>query len=267
MRPLILLAVGLPTLGMSGCLGNQPTPAYNGAIEGTGVLSGVVTDEEWLPIDGANVTLLQLRTSVTTNGNGQFAFASLPEGALTLRVEAAQHLPKWENITVEAHAETRISIPLETQRSQDPHEKPFDFVGRFSCTTTAGDCYDLLAQLGVYIPGYGPEKHTFTIAVDEGLSSVSLHLEWTPQSALVDRLLVEGYAGAFLGRTGDPLFQVEGPSPLDASVDASRIQETHLVEKEKISLYVALSDGPSDGVAAAAEQDFTVSGTLGYWGG
>lgn len=86
-----LLLIGL--LALAGCAAKDPGPAQasatsapasatvgDGAPEDTGVLRGLVVDDETVPIPGATVGLTKLDAEVKTDEQGRFEFLGVPLG-------------------------------------------------------------------------------------------------------------------------------------------------------------------------------------------
>src|SRR5688500_13572423 len=54
-----------------------------------GRLVGSVTDDSMTPIEGANVTLIDLGSSTITDATGRFSFVDLPAGEITIAAAKA----------------------------------------------------------------------------------------------------------------------------------------------------------------------------------
>lgn len=80
-----LLAAAMAAAVLSGCVGGSDVgpSAIDGGGEreaGSGAIQGLVTDEEGLPVEGVQVTILALDRSVTTGPSGEYTFENLPAG-------------------------------------------------------------------------------------------------------------------------------------------------------------------------------------------
>lgn len=104
------------TLTVTDASGNIDTDTVVIAVTATtGTVQGTVTNPAGQPIAGAMVRLLSGTTEVattTTNADGQFTFAKVPQGSYTIRVEAAGFETKTQAADVVAAQTVTASIQL-----------------------------------------------------------------------------------------------------------------------------------------------------------
>lgn len=263
MRPGLSILV-LPSLVLAGCLGGgKPADGEETAAEGS--LWGTVLTDELSPLGSVEVRIHEANLSSQSDPQGIFFFERVPPGRWMVHARIEGYADGYSNATVQPGAASRISLLLSEVPTQKAYQTPFRYAGTFGCTTTPGDCWALASDYGVYIPGYAAELHTFPVPVEAGVTGVHVELRWTPQTALVDRLVLEGYPGEFLDRSGARVFQAVGPSPLTYALTKADIDQWKLVEKGRLTLYVGLASESPTEPEVAIEQEFELDGTLDYW--
>ena len=80
--------------------------------QGSGVLSGVVTDPGGLPLTGANVTVEGTRTGVACDANGRYELRLPADTALTIRFSFTGMVARTEQVRLAPGEERRLSVQL-----------------------------------------------------------------------------------------------------------------------------------------------------------
>lgn len=254
---LVLLSIG------AGCLGSG-SKAADRAAGALGAIEGTVSDDELLPLVAAHVTLLPANLTTTTDDLGLFRFDAVEPGAWTVEARADGRTAGSHDATVVASSVTHLQLILSKVEAHVARGSPVRFQSIFTCSTSAGDCYDVLADHGVYVPGSSPERHGFVTGVDAGATGVNVTLTWTPQTALAQRFFVEGYAGQLAGQP--PLFHLEGTSPIEKRLVGPEFLGSRIVDRRLMTLVVGLAPDAPAPAGAGVDQEFSLEATIGYWG-
>ncbi len=230
---LVLMFVAAPLL--SGCLGDEETPAPDGdegdtTDEGkdpeavaTGSIQGVVADASFKPIEDARVELLQSGEYVdetTTAANGSYSFVELEPGEYRLKFGASCCQELSRGAIVKAGTQESITVNLEPRRSLEPYVERLVWEGFIGCSA--------------FIPGYGiffnPEGacanndpnndplHEFEI--QPGLASVVVAMEWTQETTNpFNDLQIVMSKGPFVDdRFSNRFFTLAGPPVLETTI-------------------------------------------------
>lgn len=80
--------------------------------EETGTLMGQVTDSANAPIEGATVTLTELKRKATTDYRGYYMFNGLPAGEFSLSVRRIGYTPLDDTVTVIADTTVTRNLKL-----------------------------------------------------------------------------------------------------------------------------------------------------------
>jgi hypothetical protein len=211
MKPIApLLAL---TLVIAGCLGSGSSTTEVTTPEGTatddpslpptfgageGAVRGRILDDEYLPIAGASVTLVEHGRKSRTQDDGRFLFNHVPTGTVTLVAEAQGHEPGAARVLVreglvEETAMTLVAIP--------PEDVPYHVVldawhGYISCSagfwtfTTADFC-----------GAVDNSNSTFAFTFGEGLSAIQTEVVWDPTTSLAAKRLGLTYTQPGIGPT------------------------------------------------------------------
>lgn len=108
-------AAWLLALVLSGCLGATPNVApvpVATYTRTTGAVEGIVTDDEIVPLIGANVTIAGVGSTFTDAG-GWFAFSNLEPGRYNVTAEAILHetMSQMVDVTSESLVKVRFALP------------------------------------------------------------------------------------------------------------------------------------------------------------
>ena len=81
-------------------------------------VKGRVTNDEGLPLIGANVLIAETQQGTATNTDGYFEIVSVKEGAYSLQVSYIGYYPLTQNIEVKANDVLELDIQLGDQPVQ-----------------------------------------------------------------------------------------------------------------------------------------------------
>ncbi len=119
MRWFVLLAALTCVVTLLGCNGNgKPMP---------GIFGKVISKGTRQPIANATVKVLSGDVevaSVTTNGNGAFAFPNLPPGSYTLVVSAEGYWESRVGVTLGTNQRVSVTIELYSEQEGPPTDVP-----------------------------------------------------------------------------------------------------------------------------------------------
>ncbi len=74
---------------------------FNGQFEDMS-MEGTIVDEKGIPIDGAQLTILDENITTTTDSNGSYSYQNLPSGTHTLRITAPGQTTLYYRFTLAA---------------------------------------------------------------------------------------------------------------------------------------------------------------------
>lgn len=186
-------AVAMVFLGvaLAGCTDSAgeplaPSTSSTSAVtqgSGSASVSGMVVDEESLPVQGADVSIVSLpeAPTATTGADGTFSFAAIAPGIQKLVASKAGY--KTHQVEVQVGAQEAVDgVQLRLVRVPDP-VKPFMTVipgeGFIACALKAGASTFTTIQFCEADPQHKP-FYDFDVSVEDGLTSLVLELEWVP---------------------------------------------------------------------------------------
>lgn len=122
----VLVALMMLVLLLAGCADTDPAPA-DGVVapedaeleSGKGAITGLVVDDRFRPVPGAQVLLVETGDLATTTENGEFQFLDLEPATYTLRVQAEGHEAKPTTVTVTEGTFSESSVLARRQVSND----------------------------------------------------------------------------------------------------------------------------------------------------
>jgi len=77
-------------------------PAASLWAQGTGVVSGRITDQDGTPLNDTQVDILGTRLSTISNAEGRYAIAGVTPGAVVVRATVLGHATAQQTVTVRA---------------------------------------------------------------------------------------------------------------------------------------------------------------------
>lgn len=134
-----LLALLLLLPALAGCFGSDEASQGQGNLNSaqvdrdTGGIEGIVTDPAVQPIQGANVTLVELNRSATTAEDGSYAISRVEPGSYTLRVEAERFLPQEQEVDVSVGSVEQVDVILAHERFREPFQQAIEMKGFVEC--------------------------------------------------------------------------------------------------------------------------------------
>ena len=106
-----LTATALALIVHLGVIGLYPAPV---AAQGTGRITGVVTDNEKVPVSGAQVTVVGSRREALTGLDGRYIISGVPAGTYEIRVQSLGQTPKIvPGVSVQAGQEVTVDVALD----------------------------------------------------------------------------------------------------------------------------------------------------------
>ncbi|KAB8153354.1 TonB-dependent receptor [Kordia sp. TARA_039_SRF] len=88
------------------------TVSYAKMTAQTGIVSGIITDENGLYVPGANVYIEDIKKGAISDFNGRFTLVQVPEGDYELKITFMGYADTTENITVTAGKTTTVNIVM-----------------------------------------------------------------------------------------------------------------------------------------------------------
>lgn len=181
--PLALTVLVLVGALLAGCAEDatpeetQPTATPTSAAEqevggGSSAITGLVLDDEEVPVPGVDVELLELETNVTTDESGAYRFTDLAAGVYTLTFTHPAFKGAGRNVDV-GHAETaELDVILFPVVFDTPYEDTLIFEGYIFLGTALSDIDHGCQDTG------GNCRHDFTS--ERGLETVVSEVQFTP---------------------------------------------------------------------------------------
>ncbi|MEA3189786.1 MAG: Carboxypeptidase regulatory-like domain [Thermoplasmata archaeon] len=111
-----VFAAFLLLLPLAGCAGPEAQPVAGPAAElppiqaGRGAIAGLLVDDRYRPIGGAEVVLFPVGLQAASDASGQFAFFDLEPGAYELHVQAEGHEAAPAPVDVEEGVYTEAEV-------------------------------------------------------------------------------------------------------------------------------------------------------------
>lgn len=104
------------TLAVAGCTGGSSTdtgPALGAFDDGSGAIGGLVTNEEFMPLVGAELTIREIPDSYAiTDSEGRFSFSFVPPGEVRVLAQQLGYEPIVVAVTVAAGEESEVRLVL-----------------------------------------------------------------------------------------------------------------------------------------------------------
>lgn len=184
----VLVATLVTALALAGCSGKDP-PAATGPVASEAMtIVGLVQNETFAPIPGAQVSLRLTGHVATTDAGGLFTFEDLPLSPYLVDVVAAG----FENATLNAEPMHNVSLSFVLYRPVIGIPEPVtaQFTGYFECAFEAliipGSCDFILDQPGLNGTGQDPfkDRNSFVMGLGTAWSTVVVDVVFSPQAGL-----------------------------------------------------------------------------------
>lgn len=146
-----------------------------------GDIQGLVIDEEFQPVAGAQVFVVEVDVETTTAADGTFAFRDIEAGPVTVRSFEAKHATAESRVVVPADGTVEVELRMPVLPEYAPHNLTTIFDGKFDCAHEVpiwtGDCMILYTT---YV-GDDPvteETHEFMMSIGPRWHTVVLEMTW-----------------------------------------------------------------------------------------
>lgn len=229
MAPRALPFLVLVSALLAGCAGDAGRPAatFTGApavsslSPDAGVVMGVVVDESYAPLGGADVALgSDPNISATTGAGGTFALSDVPPGSHWIVAQLIGYHAARMQVVVEAGAALEgVEIVLaQVEVPDEPYTETTIGEGFLSCSANAPGASITFTQACGADPNNKP-TFDFDVTLSNGLVALVVELAWTPNN---DVMAQELRLGLWKGVTCSPsrcdadkvYASTNGPSPL-----------------------------------------------------
>lgn len=180
-----LVIVSVASTTLAGCVGSSRGSGSDGlkVLDGdettAGLVNGVVTDPELLPIGGARVTLLELSRSTNTSDDGSFGFPNVPPGPYQLFIDALGYESIGRRIDVVVGDNPALRFILEPLAILEPYTEMIPKRGYTLCDVNA-----VYLSLTLALPGCEAKATVFHIPVQETWSYAIVEMRWQAQEAM-----------------------------------------------------------------------------------
>lgn len=297
----VFLSLGI--LILAGCMASEsdgaPATGPSAAVdfggnatfdEATGSVHGLVLTEELFPIEGANVSFLEIDPPlwVTTDASGRFAFAFLEPGDYLMQVDAVGFEEAVQRVYVRAGESTEAGAILAAKPSEVPYDELLIFEGFWFCG------FQYMAA-GLYCAPLNTIVFNVTVADGWNHTHYEQHVETGAGLMTSDRanVFVTAYNGSdasdrwsierfiddlplvldiFPGYEGYQDSQAVGlTTPVPMPADPERLEYTTFpqgaFQEETQLIYPDTYTTYNQGVGATLQTRFTVYSTQFYYGG
>ena len=223
----------LTTLLLAGCSGKAndtlPPPSSSAPIgevrcdgdlcssNETG-LEGTVTNDEALPIVGADVALLELELSLLTDESGRYAFRETPPGTYTLIASKLGYETIAKKVEILEGTVTTQMLQLVPMATEEPYHETFPFRGRVACGVGGvSPCAVFLffSLVGQPDPSGNAQGINWTYDEDAYPDTVIVEVIWTPTATATGQALnygmftsLDGIDRSYIadGNKGSPIY-------------------------------------------------------------
>lgn len=267
-------------LFLAGCGGpgdSQALSAEERVLQTTGV-RGIVTDDVFVPIEDALVTLRTDDRQVRTGPDGAYEFLGLEAGEHVLSVTKYGFEPRHFRVQVWATAIAELDMPLEPVPTGEPYHKIFPFAGFITCQAAVGTA----PQDTVWVECGGDlavqeDQREQSVAFEYGTFRVLSELAWEPIHPAAKRLtfaMADGREGAqsepvhvVQQGPGARVFMVRGTLermfPEEIGVVAVTVQASPSIDEHSCcQVAFALAQHPPISFGLAFQQEFEVFSTV-----
>ncbi len=245
----LYVVFAMVTIGLAGCIGgggddlqtaNDDPSGPAEVTEDTGGLSGTVTDEEGLPVEGAQVALQspgKEGLETTTDESGFFSFSNVAPGTWQLFIQKLGFDSVGRQVSVNAGQVTEVQEALAAVAVEEPHAITQIQDGNIQCSIRF---YPGVPLTGIVAPGWYTGVAVCAIAPiptlpedkfllsweipEENANEVLLEMTWQSTQALGRTLSVALEHPSHINDGTQTYGDLTGPSPLIVYASEAKIQ-------------------------------------------
>lgn len=208
----VLAILALVTAGCGGTGDTSPLSEEERVLQSTGV-RGTVTDDTFVPIEDAIVTLRTDKRQVRTDADGSYEFIGLEPGKHILSVTKYGFASRTVHVEVWATAVAELDIPLEPVPTGEPYYNVFPYTGFITCQAAVGSVPQDTVYLdcGIEVDGVQETLDRQDVEFGYGAYRVLSELDWEPITPAAKRLTFSIGDGRDFGSTGPFHVVQEGP--------------------------------------------------------
>lgn len=266
----VLGALAVAAVALAGCSdgkkgGDGGDGGPDGGVGGVPMLHGYVVDTAIRPLEGAEIKVIDLNTSVASDAGGYFGFDDLPtEQFLVIVASKEGFLPQSKQVTLAPDTPVRLNFTLEPQPIRAPSMRQLPFEGFIGCqVATIGPTGNSTQSCNMGLE----ERTRFDFQVDAELVGAVIEVFWDARSE-AGKTLGLRLETLELGQLNVVLGEVVGPSSLRVTVPQS-VAEKYYPGGGYMRLTVsAASDATQNeagiGESVVVQQQFQAFATLFY---
>ncbi len=256
---------------LSGCIAAESTstePLPASFDETTGAVSGLVVNDEGLPIGGALAGIRETGAQTIADVGGVFTFSNIPSGEYTLDVSQLGFESASKRVTVVTGEVAHINFGLAAIAVEGPWYETIQEQGNVQCsfraypgvptttlsglppwTTGVAACG---VQQGGVIPVLPDDRFLIIYEIPAGSIEMLAEMEWQSTQATGSAL---GFAFEIQGRSNDP--DASYPSPRGKSPLRTHVNESTMIAVDETSGAECIPEGCSVHTRVFAEAETT----------
>lgn len=236
--------------------------------ESSGAISGLVVNDEGLPVGGALVGLRETSAQSIADVGGRFTFSNLPPADYTVDVSQLGYESVSKRATVVAGEVVHLNVALTAIAVEGPYYETIQEQGNVQCsfraypgvptttmsglppwTTGVAACG---VQQGGVIPVLPADRFLIVYEIPAGSIEMLAEMEWQSTQATGSAL---GFALEIAGRSNDP--DASYPSPRGRSPLRTHVNETTMIAVDETSGAECIPEGCSVHTRVFAEAETT----------
>lgn len=185
----LLAVLAIVTAGCGGPGDSSSLSPEERVRESTGI-RGTVTDDAFVPVEDAVVTLRTDKRQVRTGADGAYEFLGLEPGNHLVSVAKFGFAPGTFHVQVWATAVAELDIPLKPVPTGEPYYNVFPFGGFITCEAAVGSVPQdtVYTDCGVEAEDLQEDLRRQDVEFEYGAYRVLAELDWEPVTPAAKRL-------------------------------------------------------------------------------